>query len=181
MAKDIGDAKRSVDAFLSREHYEGVIVKLPHAECLSGQKSVARGRIKRYTILDSLLVGYYERKESFLVALWDSEQREVALPFRTVEKVTAECRDEVLALVRDRRTRRQPQWLGPGKAASWYLAEPPVVAVKCDGLRVPNRGSDYPGVKWVPHEGTAIVGVYPTGKSANTRRRLYELKPAPAP
>lgn len=176
LAKSLNDSKEIIAGFLDKPHFEGVIIKSPSGIAKTGSVSKDRGRLKPYTIIDSILVGYNSTRKSFLVGVWSDEKKRSILPYRNVEGVRREIVVPLQELIKNKLTRQRPAWVEPKPVPDWYLTEPIVVAIKWDGLIVPNRGKDFI-VKWLPHEGVTIVGIYPAkAKSANTLARLYSLR-----
>jgi len=176
LAKSVDDSKKIINSILDKPHFEGVIIKSPSGVTKSGSASNYRGRLKPYTIVDSILVGYNSKKKSFMVGLWRDEKKRSILPYRNVEGVRREIANELSKLMREKLTKKRPTWVGPGPAPDWYMTSPVVVAIKWDGFIVPNRGNEF-AVKWLPHEGVTIAGIYPSAaKDANTLSRLYGLR-----
>lgn len=173
------EAQALYSSYVSREYYQGVVVKLPQGTVRSGLQSHDRARILPYTILDSVLIGFNSRgPSSYLVGLWETDERRTALPYRRVETVVAEAREQIAALCEARKSKQRPQWVGAGPVPEWYLSEALVVMVRCAGVIQPNDRETYMGLDWVLLDGspTSIIGIYGPGKEANTCSRLYSLK-----
>lgn len=179
LVHNLDTARRVVRDFLAHPFYEGVVVKDPQSKLLSGRNNPLRGRVKGYTVLDALLIGIQGEFKSYQVGLWADENRDKIIPFRNVETITSDVIAPLKSECLRRRIDKRPSWIGAGPASDWYLASPIVVAVKWDGIVVPNRGERYTDVELIPHEGVTIVGFYTLPKAANTIKRLESLKKAP--
>ena len=176
LAQTLADAKTIMDSFFAQSQFEGVILKVPNGKAKTGASSYARGRLKPYTVLDSVLIGYNETKKSFLVGLWKNSEKRIVMPYRNVEGIEQTCKEKLDMLFKGNLTKKRPAYIGPGPVPTWYVRNPMVVAVKCDGFIIPNRQQEF-ATEWILHEGATIAGIYPVGeKEANTLSYLYNLR-----
>lgn len=175
----MASASQCVQRFLSHSYYEGVVDKQPYGEYLSGRVSRTRGRVKNYTILDCVLIGVNERAGSFQVGLWKDENRVEIILIRNVETIEKEIIKDLLSVYESKKTTKRPAYIRAGPASDFYLSEPLVVAVQCDGIIIPNNGYRFTDTEWLLHDAATIKGFYPEKKTANTLDRLYSLKKYP--
>lgn len=187
----LSEVSEKAENILHKNRYEGVILKNPNSKI---EKSTTtkllrwkfkRVKIKEYTTLDMLIVGYYLDKtgkypSKYLLALRavDSENIYpcvIAVAHKSIE-------DELHKYCNTTRSGiKPPNIIFNGKPDSWTDASM-IVEIESDGLRVFNSDSDF-AIRWTLHEtGKRMILKIRKDKNrdrVNTIERLMSLQSGP--
>ena len=176
-----------MEAFLSRNRYEGVVLKNPGARLTSGLRwNSKRIKIKKYTTLDMLLVGFFYNAEKtkptkYLMALRD-EKTDRYLPC-AITVAQGDVEEEINQYCLDTATTTCPSDVVCEGSPDLWTETRLVVEVESDGLIVRNSDPRFRSVPWTLHQNQQrkIIGVRwdkPEDR-VNTLERLFSLERAP--
>jgi ATP-dependent DNA ligase len=149
---------------ISRPEHEGVIVKQWQAPYRSGQDSLGKAKLKPYTSIDAVVLGYRQtsgRPTALLVGVWDrAPYRPDArlMPIALVESAKAGSKSkqwaEIASLIQSLAQPQKPEAVVTDIVPDRWVRPEIVVEIGCDGMR--KRDSRFRTLGYTFHDETFL-------------------------